>query len=88
MSKFHMLKTIPPFFEQITSGKKKFEIRKNDRDFKVGDYLQLREYDSVTKEYTERETNRIVTHIMRKEGVPFGLREGYCIMSITNSILT
>lgn len=30
-------------FDAITSGKKKFEIRKQDRDFTVGDLLILRE---------------------------------------------
>lgn len=33
----------PEDFDAITSGKKKFEIRKQDRDFTVGDLLILRE---------------------------------------------
>lgn len=40
----HQLKIEPQFFDDVVSGKKTFEIRKNDRDFKVGDFLALDEY--------------------------------------------
>lgn len=45
----HELKILPEFFEAVTSGRKQFEIRKNDRDFKVGDQLILREYKKYIK---------------------------------------
>jgi len=41
----HALKTTPQFFEDIISGKKTFEVRKNDRDFRECDYVALNEYD-------------------------------------------
>lgn len=40
----HHLKIAPEFYEAIIAGKKKFEIRKNDRGFKVGDAFVLREF--------------------------------------------
>lgn len=40
----HVLKTVQPYFDDVASGKKTFEIRKNDRNFQVGDLLQLWEY--------------------------------------------
>ena len=39
----HQLKTEHNFFEDVISGKKTFEVRKNDRDFMVGDFLALKE---------------------------------------------
>ncbi|NEZ54976.1 DUF3850 domain-containing protein [Adonisia turfae] len=41
----HNLKSWPHHFWPVVRGEKPFEIRKNDRDFKVGDYLALQEYD-------------------------------------------
>ncbi len=43
--KEHTLKCLRPFLERIQSGQKTFEIRKNDRDYQVGDILHLYEYD-------------------------------------------
>lgn len=45
----HALKEHPEHFENVISGKKLFEIRKNDRDFKTGDLLALNEYDPETQ---------------------------------------
>ena len=38
------LKTLPDYFQAVIDGKKPFEIRENDRDFKVGDRVILEEY--------------------------------------------
>ena len=44
----HELKTWPKSFASILSGFKKHEIRVNDRDFREGDELCLREWNPVT----------------------------------------
>ena len=41
----HELKTHPKYLQRVASGQKPFEIRKNDRDFQVGDRVILKEYD-------------------------------------------
>lgn len=48
----HELKILPEYFNAVISGKKTFEIRKNDRPFHKGDLLALNEYDADRKCYT------------------------------------
>ncbi|MFQ6250697.1 DUF3850 domain-containing protein [Yersinia enterocolitica] len=50
----HQLKILPEYFQAVIEGRKKAELRTNDRDFKVGDYLLLAEWDGGTDEYTGR----------------------------------
>ncbi|EIA3997446.1 DUF3850 domain-containing protein [Listeria monocytogenes] len=47
MTKTHELKITPEFFSAVTEGRKTFEIRKNDRDFKIDDYLLLKEFEET-----------------------------------------
>ena len=82
----HELKTWPPYYQAIIDGKKRCEIRKNDRCFSVGDVLRLREYDPI-KEYdpiTEKYTGRYcyvrVDYVLSDF---LALEEDYVAMSIT-----
>lgn len=77
MSKVHPLKTWPEFFE-VVGRSKTFEVRKNDRDFKVGDILWLQEWNKETEEYTGKDKKFTVTYIL--EG--FGIEKGYCVMGL------
>lgn len=43
--KKHELKLDIKYFDDVRSGKKNFEIRKNDRDYQVGDILELKAWD-------------------------------------------
>lgn len=83
--KTHELKTWPVPFHALTTFKKKFEFRKNDRDFQLGDLLYLRQWDPETMEYSHRYVIAEVTFIMQRgqEGhCTDGLQEGYCAMGI------
>ena len=75
----HELKILPQWFEDIKTGKKKFELRKADRDFKVGDYLYLREFENG--EYTGRNCYVVIKYIFKGTG-EYGLSEGYWILGI------
>lgn len=44
----HQLKTEHGFFEDVISGRKTFEVRLNDRDFRVGDFAALNELTQLT----------------------------------------
>lgn len=65
----HQLKTEENFFDDVTTGKKPFEVRKNDRDFMVGDYLALNEVE--TTDGIAKETGRCcivkVSYILNDE---------------------
>ncbi len=76
--KMHDLKVWPQYFVPINLGVKNFELRINDRDFRVGDYVRLREYDPIDKEYTGAEVFKRIAYIT--DG--FGLRTGYVCMAL------
>lgn len=62
MSKTHELKIYPKYFEAILDGKKTFEIRKDDRDFQVGDSIVLKEWDNI--KYSGREIQAIIKYML------------------------
>jgi hypothetical protein len=76
----HELKTWKDYFEEILSGAKKFELRLNDRDFKVGDVVKLLEYENIIGYFTERSILIRITQIL-KDAKHFGLMDGFCIFS-------
>jgi hypothetical protein len=81
----HELKTWPEYFQAVARGDKTFEVRKNDRDFRVNDELLLREYKQVTGEpdktgYTGRILHRYVSYVLH--GGNFGIEEGYVILGL------
>ncbi len=59
----HELKIWPEYFDDVKSGAKTYEVRRNDRDFKVSDELFLREYNPSTGTYTGRACLAKVVHI-------------------------
>jgi len=71
----HELKTLPSFFHAIRVGEKTFEIRKNDRNFEVGDRLQLKEWDG--EGFTGEEVFATVLYL-----TDFQQKKGYVVMSI------
>ena len=77
----HELKTWPIYYDAIASGTKRFEIRKDDRPFRVGDTLLLREWEPRSETYTRRRCAVRVTWILR-DAEYFGLQRGFVAMSI------
>lgn len=82
MSKVHELKILPKWFDDVASEKKNFEIRRADRDFKVGDILVLKEYERGR--YTGREIKRIIQYIYKGDGT-YGVSEEFWILGLKTS---
>lgn len=75
--KIHEVKISSIYFDDVAAGIKNFELRKNDRGYKVGDILKLNEVKSG------KETGRFIKakiEYMFEEHT--GLQEGYCILGI------
>lgn len=88
----HELKTWPEPFGAMLDGSKRFELRKDDRGFAVGDVLLLREWDPAIYvvrgqpyydacAYTGRKLRVRVTYILH--GGRFGLPNGMCVMGVS-----
>lgn len=76
----HRLKIWPKFFKSVKIGEKSFEIRKNDRDFKVGDILVLQEWSPETDSYTGDVVTKKISYIL--DGGVFGLECGFVCMAL------
>ena len=76
--KIHELKIYPHYFQEIVDGNKTFEVRKNDRGFRVGDTVILKEWDNI--KYSGREIHARITYILDDKFI--GLANGYVAFSI------
>ena len=73
----HELKILPKYYDEVISGKKRFELRKDDRDFQVGDTVSLKEFEDG--KYSGREKRFNIKYILRN-CPEYGLKDGYCIL--------
>ena len=81
--KVHELKIKHMYCINVVNHLKTFEIRKNDRDFKVDDILHLKETHDCSDIYTGFEMFVKVVYI--HEGL--GLQDGYVCMTIKEVLI-
>ena len=75
----HELKIHPQYFRDVSLNLKKFEIRKNDRNYQERDILILNEWNPKTGMYTGNQVKRKVTYVLKD--CP-GLIDGYVILQM------
>ena len=75
--KTHEVKIAVSYYGDIVSGKKRFELRKNDRGYKVGDSLKMLEFKDG--KHTGRTIDADIIYMLEDYT---GLEEGYCILGI------
>lgn len=73
----HEIKLASLFYDDVASGRKTFELRKNDRGYKVGHWLSMNEYTGG--EYTGRTIEAEIVYMLEDYT---GLEDGYCILGI------
>lgn len=76
--KTHELKTINPYFQDSYNEDKTFEVRLNDRDFKVNDKIILKEYDPKNNSFSGRKIYAVITYILEKYEA---IKENYIVFS-------
>lgn len=74
----HELKIAPQHFENISIGKKTFEVRLNDRNYCEGDILVLNEYLSGCDTYTGKVLEKTVVHVHNG----LGMLNGFVVLGI------
>ena len=75
----HELKIKEKYFKDIVYGRKKFEVRKNDRNFKVGDLLALNEIRDDGS-YTD---NCVLLKVKYLLDDPDYCKEGFVVMGLS-----
>ncbi len=73
--KMHFLKSLPEYYHRVENGEKNFEIRKNDRDFQVGDAVVLQLWTPGA--FKGPQIMKVIGHISTYEQQP-----GYCVFSL------
>lgn len=76
MYKFHELKILREYFNDIVLNNKRFEIRRNKDVFEVGDWLLLNEWHEKLG-YSERQ---ILAEITYKSD--YKQKDDYCVLGI------
>ena len=74
----HQVKCKSNYYEQIVNQNKEFEVRKSDRNFKVGEFLGINEIDRKGKE-TRRCVVCKINYILDDREY---CKEGYVILGI------
>ena len=83
--KLHELKIKHEYLVEVDMGRKTFELRKNDRDYQVGDLIRFIDIKQDNKDgcdiYINEDDLYKITYILKN--VPqYGLDKDYCILAI------
>lgn len=86
MPKVHHVKSWPQYFVPIKEGRRTHDLRRNDRDFQMGDRMLLAEFDPQAQKYTG-DTCEVEITSMTSMSQPCAvsseaLDPAFCILSI------
>lgn len=75
LPKVHLLKITQHWFNELDNDKR-FEVRKNDRGYRIGEYINVYVPDTLHLRSFR------ITYILTSEQFPDGIKDGYCILGI------
>jgi hypothetical protein len=84
----HHVKCWPQYFQATSDGAKSFDVRLNDRDYRVGDTLALEEYEpgktdhvrGIMAGYTGRDLTVPIVYVLR--GGQLGIADDFCVLGL------
>lgn len=82
------LKTWPEYWDAVRHGTKTFEVRKNDRNFAVGDLLELQRWNPETGKEDPVEGDDTTCSILEARvsyvlpGGAFGVEPGFVVLGL------
>ena len=80
----HTLKVLTRFFDDLAEQRKPFEVRYNDREYKMGDVLHLCEYDPEGG-FSGWSCYREITYVLDPRKDPIvrnAIRAGYVVLGL------
>ena len=78
----HSLKCVQPYYDDVATGRKNFEVRRDDRGFEVGHWLDL--YEWTGSDTTGERVLREITYLLR-DAADFGLQPGFVVLGLRAS---
>ena len=85
----HELKIQLDYYNAIVNGRKTFELRKDDRGFRVGDLIQFRilgkNLFGLNNSFLATDLY-VITYIL-KDVPEYGLDKDYCILGIKKAVI-
>ena len=78
--KTHQLKVHPQFWDALKRGRKPFEVRRDDRHYRVGDVCELRLFDPSYGFSAVEPQVRTISYILAHEDFPNGVAIGYVVL--------
>ena len=97
VNEVHEVKSVPPYWQEVASRQKLLEVRLNDRDYRVGDILIMREYEPPPPaaeggpspawggKYTGRVAIALISHMVEGQAEfdpDFRVPAGYVLLSV------
>lgn len=80
-------KSYPPYFEQVSNGEKKFDLRLADFDARPGDTIIFEEYDPDTRRPTGRTSTHRIGYVLNTRDLGYWsaediARHGFMVMQL------